>query len=143
MSEVARRSLEAEGRAGFAGVEIEEAKKTASGVTLRCGGQDVSGSALLISAGRQPNVENLNLSKAGVAFTKRGVTVDEYLEITPPGIYAVGDILGELQFTHVADYHARLVIRNTLVPYLFLRQKVDYSVVPWCTYLEPKSQRLG
>ncbi len=103
----------------------------------------MTGDALLVAAGRQPNVENLNLQAAGVAFTKKGVTVDEHLETTRRGIYAVGDIVGALQFTHVADYHARVAIRNTLVPFRFLRQKVDYRVVPWCTYLDPEVATVG
>ncbi|MGI8431769.1 MAG: FAD-containing oxidoreductase, partial [Chthoniobacterales bacterium] len=62
---------------------------------------------------------------------------------TQRGIYAIGDIVGQLQFTHVADYHARIAIRNTLVPLRLLRQKVDYSVVPWCTYLDPEVATVG
>jgi pyruvate/2-oxoglutarate dehydrogenase complex dihydrolipoamide dehydrogenase (E3) component len=143
VSEFVRRTLEAEGIRVLTGTEIDEVKQEVGGVILRCPGESVSGRALLVSAGRQPNVENLNLPKAGVAFSERGVTVDEYLETTQPGIYAVGDIVGQLQFTHVADYHARVVIRNTLVPFRFLRQRVDYSAVPWCTYLDPEVATVG
>lgn len=143
VSEFVQAALEAEGVRILTRFAVEEAKETANGVTLRSAGQNISGSALLIAAGRQPNVENLNLRKANVSFTKRGVTVDEYLQTSQPGIYAIGDILGQLQFTHVADYHAEIAIRNTLVPFSFLRQKVDYSVVPWCTYLDPEVATVG
>ncbi len=143
VSDFMRARLEAEGIRVLTETAIEEAKATAGGVTLRCAGQSVSASALLVAAGRQPNVENLNLQKARVAFTRKGITVDEHLETTRPGIYALGDIVGQLQFTHVADYHARVVIRNTLVPFRFLRQKVDYTTVPWCTYLDPEVATVG
>jgi pyruvate/2-oxoglutarate dehydrogenase complex dihydrolipoamide dehydrogenase (E3) component len=143
VSEFVQAALQAEGVRILTRFEVEEAKETAGAVTLRGTGQSVSGNTLLIAAGRQPNVENLNLRKANVSFTERGVTVDEYLETSQPGIYAVGDVIGQLQFTHVADYHARVVIRNTLVPFSFLRQKVDYCVVPWCTYLDPEVATVG
>ena len=143
VSEFVRERLEAEGVRVLTEAEIEEVRESSAGVSLRCGGQTISATALLVAAGRQPNVENLNLQKANVAFTKKGVTVDEHLETTQPGIYAIGDIVGQLQFTHVADYHARIAIRNTLVPFSFLRQKIDYSVVPWCTYLDPEVATVG
>jgi pyruvate/2-oxoglutarate dehydrogenase complex dihydrolipoamide dehydrogenase (E3) component len=143
VSDFVRATLEAEGIRILTETEIEEAKQSSAGVTLRCAGQDVSGDVLLLAAGRRPNVENLNLPKAGVAFTRKGVTVDQHLETSQTGIYAVGDIVGQLQFTHVADYHARVVIRNTLVPFSFLRQKIDYSFVPWCTYLDPEVATVG
>ncbi|MDQ3200045.1 MAG: mercuric reductase [Verrucomicrobiota bacterium] len=143
VSDFAQAQLEAEGIQILTNFELEEAKKSASGVTLRGTKQTVSGQAVLIAAGRQPNVENLNLRRANVAFTAHGVTVDDYLQTTQPGIYAIGDIVGQLQFTHVADYHARIAIRNTLVPFSFLRQKVDYLVVPWCTYLDPEIATVG
>ncbi|MBA2435966.1 MAG: mercuric reductase [Chthoniobacterales bacterium] len=143
MSEFVQSALEAEGIRILTGAEIEDVQATGAGVTVRSGGQKISAAALLVAAGRQPNVENLNLQKANVAFTKKGITVDQRLETTQPGIYALGDVVGQLQFTHVADYHARIVIRNTLVPFSFLRQKVDYSVVPWCTYLDPEVATVG
>ncbi|MEO6870584.1 MAG: mercuric reductase [Chthoniobacterales bacterium] len=143
VSDFAREFLEADGVRVLTEVKIESAELTDGRITLRYGGKSVSGDALLVAAGRQPNVENLNLQKAGVQFTEKGVTVDEHLETTQPGIYAIGDVVGQLQFTHVADYHARIAIRNTLVPFGFLRQKVDYSVVPWCTYLDPEIATVG
>jgi len=143
VSEFVQATLEAEGVRILTRFEVEEAKETAGAVKLRGACQSVSGSTLLVAAGRQPNVENLNLRKANVSFTERGVAVDEYLETSQPGIYAVGDVVGQLQFTHVADYHAQIAIRNTLVPFSFLRQKVDYSVVPWCTFLDPEVATVG
>ena len=143
VSRFAREFLEAEGVRMLTEVEIESAEEKDGRITLRYGDKSVTGNALLIAAGRQPNVENLNLQKAGVEFTKKGVTVDAHLETTQRGIYAIGDIVGKLQFTHVADYHARIAIRNTLVPLRFFRQKVDYSVVPWCTYLDPEVATVG
>ncbi|MGI8890171.1 MAG: mercuric reductase [Chthoniobacterales bacterium] len=135
--------LEAEGVRVVTGFELKEVKETARGVILRGDDQTISASTLLIAAGRQPNVENLNLSKANVAFTPGGVQVDDHLETSQAGIYAIGDVIGQLQFTHVADYHARIAIRNTLVPFSFLRQKVDHSIVPWCTYLDPEVATVG
>ncbi len=143
VSEFVQSALEAEGIRVLTGAQIEEVQATSAGVTVRSGGQKIPAAVLLVAAGRQPNVENLNLQKANVAFTKKGITVDQRLETTQPGIYALGDVVGQLQFTHVADYHARIVIRNTLVPFSFLRQKVDYSVVPWCTYLDPEVATVG
>ncbi len=143
VSEFVRAQLEAEEIRVLTGVEIDRAEEKEGRIHLHASGKSLFGDALLVCAGRQPNVENLNLRAAGVKFTKKGIAVDEHLETTRPGIYAIGDIVGALQFTHVADYHARVVIRNTLVPFGFLRQKVDYRVVPWCTYLDPEVATVG
>lgn len=143
VSAFVRERLEAEGIRVLTETEIESAEEKDGRVTLHASGEKISGDTLLLAAGRQPNVENLNLPAAGVAFTRKGVTVDEHLETTRRGIYAIGDVTGGLQFTHVADYQARVAIRNTLVPFGFLRQKVDYRVVPWCTYLDPEVATVG
>jgi pyruvate/2-oxoglutarate dehydrogenase complex dihydrolipoamide dehydrogenase (E3) component len=98
---------------------------------------------LLVSAGRVPNVEKLNLDAAGVNFSSRGVVVSAYLQTSQPHIYAPGDIVGPYQFTHTADAQARAVVRNILMPFQMLRQKMDYSVVPWCTYTAPEIAHVG
>jgi pyruvate/2-oxoglutarate dehydrogenase complex dihydrolipoamide dehydrogenase (E3) component len=98
---------------------------------------------LLVSAGRVPNIQRLNLETAGVKFNARGIEVNAYLQTSQPHIYAAGDIVGPYQFTHTADAQARVVVRNILMPFQLLRQKMDYSVVPWCTYTDPEVARVG
>ncbi len=143
VGEFVQSMLKKEGVRVLTGTKIETVEETGAGVAVQLAGEKLSATAILVAAGRQPNVENLNLPKANVAFTAEGITVNDHLETTQPGIYALGDVVGQLQFTHVADYHARIAIRNTLVPFSFLRQKVDYSVVPWCTYLDPEVATVG
>jgi pyruvate/2-oxoglutarate dehydrogenase complex dihydrolipoamide dehydrogenase (E3) component len=99
--------------------------------------------SLLVSAGRVPNVEKLNLEAAGVNSSPRGIEVNAYLQTSQPHIYAAGDIVGPFQFTHTADAQARVVVRNILMPFQLLRQKMDYSAVPWCTYTDPEIVRVG
>jgi pyruvate/2-oxoglutarate dehydrogenase complex dihydrolipoamide dehydrogenase (E3) component len=65
------------------------------------------------------------------------------LQTSQPHIYAAGDIVGPYQFTHTADAQARVVVRNILMPFQLLRQKMDHSVVPWCTYTDPEIARVG
>ncbi len=98
---------------------------------------------LLVSAGRSPNVEKLDLGAAGVKFNRRGIQINAYLQTSQPHIYAAGDIVGPYQFTHTADAQARVAVRNILIPFQFLREKIDYSVVPWCTYTAPEIARVG
>ncbi len=104
---------------------------------------ELRATALLLAAGRTPNTDALNLDAAGVRANKQGVEVNERLQTSQPHIFAAGDIAGPYQFTHMADYQARIVARNILVPFGFLQSKTDYSVVPWCTYLDPEMARVG
>jgi pyruvate/2-oxoglutarate dehydrogenase complex dihydrolipoamide dehydrogenase (E3) component len=98
---------------------------------------------LLIAVGRTPNFRKLELKAAGVEFGEGGVHVNEFLQTSQPHIYAVGDVIGPFQFTHMADAQARVVVRNILMPFQFLRQKMNYSVVPWCTYTDPEVAHVG
>lgn len=97
--------------------------------------------AILVAAGRVPNIEDLGLEAAGVAATKDGVTVNEYLQTSQPNIYAAGDVAGPCLFTHVADSHARTVVRNILFPW-WKERRAD-AVIPWCTYTSPEIARVG
>lgn len=96
--------------------------------------------ALLIAVGRAPNVEGLGLERAGVAFTPTGVTVDDRLRTTNADVYAVGDICSPLQFTHAADFQARMVIQNAL---FFGRAKASNLITPWATYTAPEVAQVG
>jgi len=97
--------------------------------------------ALLIAAGRKPTVKGLGLEQAGIEFDERlGVRVNDRLQTTNPDVYAVGDVAGKYQFTHVSDFGARLVIRNAL---FFGRDKFSNLIVPWATYTEPEVAHVG
>jgi len=93
-----------------------------------------------VAVGRAPNVNGLGLEKAGVQYDKKGVKTDATLRTTAKNIYACGDIVGPYQFTHTADFQARLILRNALFPG---KSKIDYRVVPWCTFTEPEVARVG
>jgi pyruvate/2-oxoglutarate dehydrogenase complex dihydrolipoamide dehydrogenase (E3) component len=99
--------------------------------------------ALLIAIGRTPNFRRLDLKSAGVDVNESGVRVNDYLQTSQRHIYAAGDVIGPFLFTHMADAQARVIVRNILLPFQFLRQKMDYSVVPWCTYTDPEVAHVG
>jgi pyruvate/2-oxoglutarate dehydrogenase complex dihydrolipoamide dehydrogenase (E3) component len=138
-------SLERDGVELRTGARVEGVERLGGGVAVRYvqGGEtaSVGGSHLLVAVGRAPNVEGLGLEAAGVEYdAKKGVTVDERLRTTSARIYAVGDVASKYQFTHVADAHARLVVRNAL---FFGRGKASDLVVPWCTYTSPEVAHVG
>jgi pyruvate/2-oxoglutarate dehydrogenase complex dihydrolipoamide dehydrogenase (E3) component len=98
---------------------------------------------ILIGAGRTPNVEGLNLEAAEVVYEPgkgRGVLVNDHLQTSNHRIYAAGDICSPYQFTHTADFQARLVIQNAL---FFGRRKMSTLVIPWCTYTDPEVAHVG
>jgi pyruvate/2-oxoglutarate dehydrogenase complex dihydrolipoamide dehydrogenase (E3) component len=103
-------------------------------------GREITGSHLLVAAGRRPNIESLGLDAAGVTHSPRGITVDARLRTSNAKIFAIGDVAGGPQFTHVAGYHAGIVIRNALFG---LPAKVDYAALPWVTYADPELAHTG
>lgn len=95
---------------------------------------------LLVAVGRAPNLEGLDLERVGVAATSKGVVIDDHLRTTNPRIYAAGDVCSSYQFTHAADFMARIVIQNAL----FLgRAKASALTIPWCTYTDPEIAHVG
>lgn len=112
-------------------------------VVLDVDGEEVAHEfdGLLIATGRKPSVSHLGLEAAGVEFDERsGVIVNEQLQTSNSNIYAVGDVAGKYQFTHMADFMARMVIKNAL---FFGRDKVSDLLVPWVTYTEPEVAHVG
>lgn len=96
---------------------------------------------ILVAVGRQPNIEGLNLEAASIAFHAKGIHVDRYLRTSIAHIFAIGDVIGEHLFTHVAAYQAGIAVRNALLP--VGKKKVNYRVAPWCTFTDPEAARIG
>jgi pyruvate/2-oxoglutarate dehydrogenase complex dihydrolipoamide dehydrogenase (E3) component len=117
-------------------------KGTKTSVKLN-NGEEISGDALLVAAGRAPNLAALNLSKAGIAVSDEGqphIKVDKRLRSSNKKIFAIGDVNGGPQFTHAAGYQAGLVIRNIL---FFLPAKVNFAALPRVTYTNPELASVG
>ena len=142
--EIALRRIRADGVTLRLGVEITGVAATGTGVvvtlTTADGVENLSGSHLLVAAGRAPNVETLGLDAARVRTTERGIRVNKRLRSSNRRIYAIGDIAGGLQFTHAASYQAGLVIRSTLFGF---RAGQDTALIPWCTYVDPELASVG
>ena len=141
LSAVLAERLWSEGIVGRPGVEIAEVERAGQVIRVRLeSGEQISGSHLLIAAGRRPTVEALDLAAAGIASTAKGITVDARLRTTNRRVFAIGDVAGGPQFTHVALYHAGIVIRNALFR---IPAKVDYRALPWVTYTDPELAQVG
>ena len=130
---------------GRGGPHRVRVRQDAQGVRAPGGPLELDADTILVAAGRRPNVEGLGLEKAGVAYTEKGVRIDAHLATTRKNIYAAGDVCGPYQFTHFAEYQARIIVRNILLsPLLGLgRARADYRVVPWTTFTEPEVARVG
>ena len=120
----------------IAGIERAERTLTVHLAT----GERITGSHLLVAAGRRPSIETLDLAAAGIAATAEGISVDARLRTTNRRAFAIGDVAGGPQFTHVALYHAGVVIRNALFR---IPAKVDYRALPWVTFTDPELAQVG
>lgn len=142
---VIRKALASEGVDIREGVEILRVEPSGNGIAVVLksgqGEERVEGTDLLVAAGRKANVDNLGLEAAGIEYSPRGITVDDGLR-SPSNrrVYAIGDVAGGPQFTHVAGYHAGIVIKSMLFK---LPAKVDYKALPWVTYTEPELAHVG
>ncbi|MBC7781041.1 MAG: FAD-dependent oxidoreductase, partial [Proteobacteria bacterium] len=100
----------------------------------------VESSHLLVAAGRTVTTEGLGLAAAGVEVVEGRIVNDDRLRTTNPAIFVAGDAAGREQFTHVAEHHAGVVLRNAI---FHLPAKVEARVVPWCTFTDPELARVG
>jgi pyruvate/2-oxoglutarate dehydrogenase complex dihydrolipoamide dehydrogenase (E3) component len=134
-------ALLSEGIDILARTPVKSVRKTKTGIAVATDGKGtIEGSHILVAAGRIANVEGLNLEAAGIAYTEKGITVDQGLRTTNRRVYAAGDVAGGLQFTHVAGYHAGLVIRSALFR---LPVKTRTALIPWVTYTDPELAHVG
>ncbi|MDE4099512.1 MULTISPECIES: dihydrolipoyl dehydrogenase family protein [Rhodobacterales] len=127
--EIAEQALASEIRGAAGAIEVE-AKD----------GRTFKGTHLLVAVGRKTNTERLNLDVAGIETTRSGIKVDDSLRTTNRRVYAIGDVAGGLQFTHVAGYHAGVIIRSVLFG---LPSKAKTAHIPWATYTDPELAQVG
>ncbi len=141
---VVRERLVAEGIDIHEGTKVESVVREGNGVSVLVStdgrSERIDGSHLLVAAGRRANVNGLDLEAAGIEFGPQGITVDARLRTSNKRVFAIGDVAGGYQFTHMAGYHAGIVIRNALFN---LPSKVDYKAVPWVTYTDPELAQVG
>lgn len=117
---------------GKSGVKLEYEK---DGET-----SNVTGTHLLVATGRSPNVTGIGLEEAGVEFDRRGIMTSPDLRTSNKRIYAIGDVARSFQFTHVAGYHAGLVVRGLLFR---LKAVPRDEIIPWVTYTDPELAQVG
>lgn len=99
------------------------------------------GSHILMATGRAPTVNGLDLNAARIAHSKKGISVNQRLQTNHNHIYAIGDCAeGAPQFTHIAGYHAGIVIRNICFRF---PAKTNYKTLPWVTYTSPEIANVG
>lgn len=139
--DIVRQSLEKTGVTIYENTKITEITNGNTVKFIKNGiAGEVSGSHVLVATGRRACFKDLNLEKAGVNYTEKGLELDARLRTNIKNIYAIGDAAGSFQFTHIANYHAGVVLRNILFK---LPAKVNYKAVPWVTYTLPEMAHVG
>lgn len=138
--DVLRNSLKEDGVDVLEGVQIASVSQNKKGIKVSLGKKVIEGSHLLVATGRKANVDGLGLEKAGVLYTPRGIAVDQRLRTSQKKIFALGDVIGQYQFTHVAAYHAQVVLKNCL---FHIPAKVNMKALPWVTFTDPEIAHAG
>jgi pyruvate/2-oxoglutarate dehydrogenase complex dihydrolipoamide dehydrogenase (E3) component len=123
-----------EGRAGDLRVHYTRAGRERADAGI------VGGDALLVAAGRAPNIEDLRLDAAGIDATSQGVSVSDRLQTSNARVYASGDVCSRYKFTHAADAMSRLILQNAL---FYGRRQASALVIPWVTYTDPEVAHVG
>ncbi|MFC2062560.1 dihydrolipoyl dehydrogenase family protein [Chloroflexota bacterium] len=119
---------------------VEQARKDGSNIQLTTSGKEIICDALLVSVGRYPNVDGLDMDKASVKYSKQGIQVDRNLRTSQPHIYAAGDCLGGFQFSHYAGWQGFIAVRNALLPG---SSRGITDQVPWTTFTDPEIAHVG
>ena len=141
MAAIALERLRGEGIAIEEGALAAEVRGKAGRIEIEArDGRVFKGSHLLMAVGRKPNIDRLNLEAAQIEYSRAGVTVGADLRSSNRRIYAVGDVAGGLQFTHVAGYQAGVAIKSMLFG---LPSKAKYHHIPWATYTDPELAQVG
>jgi len=142
---IVERAMASDGVELLTGCKVASVGRGAAGRIVRLehrgASREIEVDEILVTAGRAPNVEEIDLEAAGVEYDRKtGVRVNDYLQTSNPHIFAAGDVCSALQFTHLSDAHARIVIRNAL---FFGRDRASSLTIPWCIYTDPEIAHVG
>ncbi|MEX0662419.1 MAG: FAD-dependent oxidoreductase [Balneolaceae bacterium] len=144
LTSILKEKLEDEGVTFHLNSGVEEVKKSGSDVEviIEKNGvkSSVTGSKVLFATGRRANIETLHLDAAGIESTKNGITVNDKCRTNKRHIYAVGDVTGRYQFTHMSEHMAKIATSNALIK---VPMKIDKKHVPWVTFTEPELGHVG
>ena len=154
MTDILRKKMEKEGVAFHFGVSVDaiegderrvkvsiSAKDgSANDISAEKGRTVIEADKLLIATGRRVQLDGLNLEAAGVMYTRQGITVNDRCRTSRRHIYAIGDVAGRFQFTHMSEHMAKVATTNAL---LKVPMKMDSRHVPWVTYTDPEVAHVG
>lgn len=145
MAELVRQALETDGARVLLGCQVESIRPEAGGARLALrdpagGAVELYANKVLVALGRQPNVHELDLDKAGVAWSAKGVPVDARMRTNQRRVFACGDVTGRWLFTHAAGHEAGVVVANAVFR---LPRKADHARMPWCIYVDPELAAVG
>lgn len=144
LAEVVLKRLSKEGVDIRTGALLESVEGSAGAlkITIKtaAGQETLDGTHLLLAVGRTANVDGLGLKAAGVKYDRSGIKVDAGMVTSNAKIFAIGDCVGGLQFTHLANYHAGIVIRRALFQ---MPAKINPGIIPWVTFTDPELAHCG
>ncbi|NBC03957.1 MAG: FAD-dependent oxidoreductase, partial [Bacteroidetes bacterium] len=144
LTAILKDQLEKEGVTYSLNVSVDKVEKTESGVQVHYSRGDESftkeGDAILFATGRRANIDSLDLEKAGVQSTQKGIAINEKCRTNQRHIYAIGDVTGEYQFTHMSEHMAKVATSNALIK---IPMKIDRKHLPWVTYTDPEVGQVG
>ena len=139
-------AAELAGALGDEGIEIvtgafvDRVRRDPGALVATVAGREIRVDRILLAAGRTPNVEELNLERAGVERTKAGIAVDGHLRTSAEGVWAAGDVTGLYQFTPIAQYQARVAVEDMFTD---AAPEADYSVIPTAIFTDPELAGVG
>jgi len=139
-SAILRQVLEEEGIRFRFDANIERIRGESASVIITDRGEDIAGDALLVAVGRRPAVAGLDLERARVRYSERGIEVDQHLQTNQKHIYACGDVIGSFQFTHYAAWQASVAVRTMLFPGSSTGVR---SHIPWTVFTDPEVAQCG
>ena len=141
LAEVVLDSLRGEGVEIAEGAMVSAVRGQAGAIEVETkDGSIFKGSHLLMAVGRKANTDRLNLEAAGVETGRSGIRVDDQLRTSNKKVYAIGDVAGGMQFTHVAGYQAGVIVKSALFG---LPSKAKSNHIPWTTYTDPELAQVG